>query len=353
MISISEHIDHPDAHAFLVELAQQHWESLNGVRNDGEYKNNAVIFKVSRYLEHSKSRAYFKEYAQQNTAKLARQRNFFQALLDYDNLYLEQIIISKPEELESLRREMMCVLEEDDLYLNQNGSEVQTPFGRLLSEKIFSYKNFRSSSSCIKLLKSIGFLSATCPYCNYNKLNLVPYIGTKNVATDTTAYLDMDHFFSKVRNPFFALSFFNLIPSCHSCNSTDKGAKIFSIESQIHPYFNSFDDHYRFRISLVTLLGDPTDEVFIDASQARVNDQTLTHFNLLSKYNHIFPEIESLLNRFIKFKGYIGTNEEPMFVELLLAEIPQERKNILRYAAAKIKRDVLRQLDINGALKII
>jgi hypothetical protein len=162
----------------------------------------------------------------------------------------------------------------------------------------------------------------------------------------------MDHFFSKVRNPFFVVSFFNLIPSCHSCNSTDKGAKVFSIDSQIHPYFDSFDDYYRFRVSLITLLGGMADEVFIDSIQARANDQTVGDFNLLSKYNHILPEAKALLNRYIKYKRYIGTAEEAMFVELLLGDIPQDRKDILRHAKAKFKRDVLRQIDINGVLKI-
>jgi hypothetical protein len=352
MISIRDHLDRPDADAYLNGLARQHWEKLNGIRKDGTYKNNSLIVKVNKYLALSEQPDYFVKFAENDSLKLARQKNFFNALLDYDSLYLKQIIVSKPDELALLREEIMTVLEDRDLYVLQNGSESQTPFGQLLSEKIFSYKAFRSSRSCINLLESIGLGSTTCPYCNYNKLDLVPNLGARNVSHDTTAYLDMDHFFSKVRNPFFAVSFFNLIPSCHSCNSTDKGAKVFSIDSQIHPYFNSFDDYFRFRVSLIAILGGVTDEVFIDSIQSRANDRTVNDFNLLAKYNHILPDIKSLLSRFIKYKRYIGTAEEPMFVELLLGEIPQDRKNILRHAVAKLKRDVLRQVDINGVLNI-
>ncbi|MGG7606624.1 hypothetical protein [Massilia sp. BKSP1R2A-1] len=352
MISICDHLDRPDADTYLIGLARQHWNKLNGVRMDGTYKSNSLIAKVNKYLELSEHLDYFVTYAERNSEKLTRQQNFFNTLLEYDNLCLEQIITSKPDELTLLREEIMGVLEDDDLYLIQDGSESQTPFGQLLSSKIFSYKTFRNSQSCVQLLKAIGFGSVTCPYCNYNKLDVVPNLGSKNVSDDTTAYLDMDHFFSKVRNPFFAVSFFNLVPSCHSCNSTDKGAKVFSIDSQIHPYFNSFDDYFRFRVSLIALLGGVNDEVFIDSIKSRASDQTVRDFNLLAKYNHILPDVKSLVNRFIKYKSYIGTAEEPMFVELLLGDIPQDRKNILRHPTAKFKRDVLRQIDIKGVLKI-
>ncbi|WP_395407894.1 hypothetical protein ACHMW6_15085 [Pseudoduganella sp. UC29_106] len=352
MISISEHIQRPDADVYLTSLAMKHWHELNKINVTGEYRANSLIAKVGKYLDLSYEASYLHDYAEGDLGKLDRHKTFFAALLEYDNICLEQIIVSKPEELDSIRSEIMQILEEGDLYCVRDGIEEQTSFGRLLSEKIFSYKNFRNSISCINLLRSIGFGSTTCPYCNYNKLDLVPNLGTKAVDDDTVAYLDMDHFFSKARNPFFAISFFNLIPSCHSCNSTDKGVKVFSIESQIHPYFDSFDDYYRFRVSLIAYLGDPANEVFIDAIRNKPNDNSPGHFNLVSKYNNILPEIQSLVARYSKYKKYIGTNEEQMFVELLLGDIPQDRTNILRHATAKIKRDILKQIDITGALKI-
>ena len=49
----------------------------------------------------------------------------------------------------------------------------------------------------------------TCVYCNRNyTINL----------TKTHARAELDHWFPKTQFPLFALSFYNLIPSCHSCN---------------------------------------------------------------------------------------------------------------------------------------
>lgn len=273
-------------------------------------------------------------------------------LLQYDAFLLREIVVSRPDELASLRTEFMKILQEGDLYGLINGAAAQTPFGILLSTKIFSYTNFRSSAACLRLINSIGFGSTTCPYCNYNKLDLVPNIGTPNVYDDATAYLDLDHFFAKVQSPFFALSFYNLVPSCHSCNSIDKGAKLFTKNTHIHPYVESFDDCFRFRVSLKCVLGHAVDEIAIDPIAPRPLDRTILDFNLLGKYNNNFADAKALINRFIKYKSYIGTNEEGMFVELLLGDIPQERQNILRHASAKFKRDLLAQLDIGNVLKL-
>lgn len=352
MISIKTHLNRPDAVEYLEGLALDHWKSLNGVCANGDYKKYSLTNRIYRLLNESETEEYQKIYANGDSLKLQRQQNFFQMLLDFENFYLQEIIISKPVELASLRVDLMKILLESDLYTLVNGMAAQTPFGALLSNELFAYKTFRGSSACTRLIASIGFGSTTCPYCNYNKLDLVPNLGTSNVRKETVAYLDLDHFFAKVQNPFFALSFFNLIPSCHSCNSVDKGGKSFSGNTQIHPYFESFDDYYRFRVSLTSVLGDPVDEISIDPIISRPLDRTIVDFNLLAKYNNNLVDAKALISRFIKYKSYIGTNEESMFVELLLGDIPVQRENILRHSTAKFKRDLLAQLDIGNVLKL-
>ncbi len=352
MISIQAHLDRPDAAIYLASLAERHFEFLTKLRKDGAQRENSLITKTLRYLSATETQEYLEVYALNDVALLDRQRNFFHLLLDFDSFYLREIIVGKPEDLVEVRKELMSVLWETDLYTVIDGNLVQTPFGVLLSEKIFAYRAFRSSPACLLLIKSIGFGATTCPYCNYNKLDLVPKIGTAGVAKKNIAYLDLDHFFAKVQNPFFAVSFFNLIPSCHSCNSVDKGSKEFTLDTQIHPYFISFDEYFRFRISLAALLGDPVDEIYIDPIQHRPLDQTVSDFNLLGKYNNNLADATSLINRFIKHKWRIGTPEEEMFVDLLLGDIPKKKENILRHPTAKFKRDLLAQLDVGGVLKL-
>ena len=50
-------------------------------------------------------------------------------------------------------------------------------------------------------------------------------------------------------HPYLALSFYNLIPSCYSCNSTYKGTKLFSIKTHTHPYVDDFHSYYQFSFS--------------------------------------------------------------------------------------------------------
>jgi len=76
----------------------------------------------------------------------------------------------------------------------------------------------------------------SCLYCNRN------YILTVTNTDDKIIRPEFDHFFPKSDHPILALSFYNLIPSCHICNSNLKGKKAFSLDNYFHPYLNSFDN---------------------------------------------------------------------------------------------------------------
>ena len=62
-----------------------------------------------------------------------------------------------------------------------------------------------------------------CPYCNRDYINC---------RADTAAGAQLDHFFSRKKYPIFAVSLYNLVPSCANCNrikndSTEKFASPF------------------------------------------------------------------------------------------------------------------------------
>lgn len=73
---------------------------------------------------------------------------------------------------------------------------------------------------------------SVCPYCNRNYL--IQY-ENKNKKQKITA--EIDHFYDKSTYPFLALSLYNLIPSCSTCNHL-KGTK----GDILYPYEFSFDD---------------------------------------------------------------------------------------------------------------
>lgn len=102
-------------------------------------------------------------------------------------------------------------------------------------KKVFNYEYFSKTE---KKYRS-ELLSATkitiCPYCDRQYISY--YSGDKTTA-------DLDHFWDKSEYPYFALSLFNFIPSCHTCNSTFKGTK----NLQVYPYRNGFENRTHFEL---------------------------------------------------------------------------------------------------------
>lgn len=77
------------------------------------------------------------------------------------------------------------------------------------------YKKFVADKSLynnINLVDDLGI--DVCPYCNRSFIHTT-IIGKKRKPKATS---QLDHFFDKGTYPYFALSLFNLIPVCSSCN---------------------------------------------------------------------------------------------------------------------------------------
>lgn len=75
----------------------------------------------------------------------------------------------------------------------------------------------------------------TCPYCNRNYTFTIRRMRTNDFKTRA----EFDHFYDKSEYPLLALSFFNLVPSCHTCNHgklTDA--------AKLNPYFEGFSSHF-------------------------------------------------------------------------------------------------------------
>ncbi|HEM4974213.1 TPA: HNH endonuclease [Streptococcus suis] len=100
--------------------------------------------------------------------------------------------------------------------------------------------NAISKDSNRKSILSITRLSV-CPYCNRNFMN----------SSNNKNTCELDHFWHKSQFPIFAASFFNLIPSCPSCNR-NKGTHPFSLS----PYKNEISSDSRITFSWKPLEGD-------------------------------------------------------------------------------------------------
>jgi len=167
---------------------------------------------------------HLKQYAKEHYEELKDKLKEFPADCKYS---LEEVITAKPEKLEEIAE-----------------------WGKDKVEKykfmIKKYKNFTTKKDeydAYDLAKKLNV--NVCSYCNINSTYTVTKEDDKKITRP-----EFDHFYDKATHPILALSFYNLIPSCHTCNSTIKGNEAFSMKSHLNPYFDSFDEVAKFQLKI-------------------------------------------------------------------------------------------------------
>lgn len=148
-----------------------------------------------------------------------------------DRVKLEEILKGEPLQLERIT----------SLFQETEITELRSDI-----EKVFNYEGFYNWQhyNAYNLAKNLQV--NVCPYCNRQYTFTI--IDTKTNKGKTRP--EFDHFFSKAKYPYLALSFYNLIPSCKICNSTFKGQKEWKLKSHIHPYLNQFGNDCKFSLKL-------------------------------------------------------------------------------------------------------
>jgi hypothetical protein len=139
---------------------------------------------------------------------------------------LEDIILAKPNKL-------------DEIVQWANNFSYNFKFIEI------AYNNFikkKKEYDAYDLAKKLNI--NTCPYCNMNSTYTI--IKKDNVKIIRPEF---DHFYDKATNPILALSFYNLIPSCHICNSTLKGTDKFTSKTHINPYESAINSKFKLEIS--------------------------------------------------------------------------------------------------------
>jgi hypothetical protein len=109
---------------------------------------------------------------------------------------------------------------------------------------VFNYESFVKGNDvwgAYQLTKTLD--CNVCPYCNRNYIHTIQAITGKFRP-------ELDHYYPKSRFPFLALSLYNLIPSCHTCNSSLKGSIDFYNKSHIHPYNDNVTEMIEFIIDI-------------------------------------------------------------------------------------------------------
>jgi len=151
------------------------------------------------------------------------------------------------------------------------------------------YKKFRSSVSSKKFIEKVNL--KVCPYCNRNYI----FNFKKNKKNEATAQLD--HFFDKSTYPYFALSMYNLVPSCSICNQR-KSKKDVLVEPIYNPYKDNIHNHISFKSNEILSLEElkekdldffSEERIAISIEEKTINTKTkehLTTFNIEGLYNN-------------------------------------------------------------------
>lgn len=157
----------------------------------------------------------------------AKERSYF------TDAKIEQVIKCKPKDFEALSIEIESELL-DETIINSafvGTEEYRCGYKKFTTKAKIQYRAYHLADA-LKI--------DVCPYCNKNY--------TYTIMNKSTQYTrpDFDHFLPKNKYPYFALSFYNLIPSCQICNRTVKHTKEFTLGTHLHPYKDDFNSIKRF-----------------------------------------------------------------------------------------------------------
>ena len=214
-------------------IAATHWENLERKKTKFSpgtlpYEMDSIIRRVEKVI----------------TECPVAQTTYFNDLRRNNYELLKQTITGKPGELTVLATAFFRKV--------ANGTYPQVRYRRdktndkLFGDYIkyvFNYDHFIDKDSFWNAYELAKLLSVdVCVYCNRN------YTYTVTKKRDYIIRPEFDHFLSHSDYPFLALSFYNLIPSCHICNSNLKHDEEFTLADNIHPYVYSLHDIVKFTI---------------------------------------------------------------------------------------------------------
>lgn len=216
-------------------------------------------------------------------------------------------------------------------------------------ENIFNYSGYRTKTNFMEYFKKLGIKS--CPFCNNNYI----YFYEKDAGQYNTL-ATLEHYYPKAKYPHLSLSFYNLIPSCSTCNSKFKGNVTHEGEI-LHPYYEDFDDKAKFSVGVDSLpihksiqlsvklesndnrCKKSIDRFQLDKIYTQHSDIAQEIWNKAQVYNA--SRIDELYESFYKNLGYSKEDVKNMIFCNYL-----DKDDINKRNHAKLTQDILIQFDL-------
>ena len=264
-------------------------------------------------------------------------RLYLNDLLNEDSL--RKLILSSPNDLVNTIA-----------YLRINNTSFITAktHDNLILRNIFINHGYENKDFCkLEFIKRINI--DTCPYCNRN------YIYYLSKSSEIKPQID--HFFPKSIYPSFALSYYNLIPSCQTCNGFGaKEEKDPLIEGLINPYLLSNDNFkFTYKIKSINVINPLSDKysvavLFKNKIQGHINVFKLD--KLYSEHSDHVLEliIKSKISYSEKYKDYLNSYDGLNFNDseidrMILGNYSQENE-LHKRPLTKLYQDIGRKLKL-------
>lgn len=226
--------------------------------------------------------------------------------------------------------------------------------------KAFSYSTFRKEMPSRKLTQALDLKS--CPYCNA-QYTLATKV--RNSKGQLKLLFEIDHFYPKSKYPYLSLSFYNLIPSCSSCNRS-KSSKPSFLSNNFHPYSNDSVGHHfefhtdpldiaklyingnnHFKIHTRITVPDPLkekvqrhlDDYSISELYARHND--IVEELAWKKYIYTYRYKKNLIEKY--FEGLFKDSAD---LERFIIGNYSKKPDMLRRPLSKFASDIAKDLDL-------
>jgi hypothetical protein len=314
-------------------------DSLNSNTKKSLYSTISTKSHNKLTIKHVKRNSFIKNNFKNDVKSYAY---LFESMLEISNdLYIRNIITTEPSNYEKLHKQLCSILPSyDDLALN-------------ILNKIFNYEKFSKDGlngwSAYHYCQTLRV--NVCPYCNRI------YTHTIRKTTEDIIRPMLDHYVPKSKYPIFALSFYNLIPSCSYCNSSIKGNEdSFTFEQDVfnnyvHPYFDDEGFKFQFRPFDITGYNGNLDKLEIEVTNfaGKKIKNSINFFQIHPIYQAHKGIVSSLIIKRINYSdsnlemisNLIGLEKEELF-NITFDTI--EEDEIIDNSLGKLRSDIVEQL---------
>lgn len=137
---------------------------------------------------------------------------------DYYLKNSESLITCKPKDMKKQWEQFIEVFKDDHKDWLASSNKKDTIFGKFIEKITDLYNSFMKNKCLGKQGVGYWFFDSlgldVCPYCNRNYIFTVE----ADEYNKNRHRPEIDHFYPKSKYPIFALSFYNFVPACPTCN---------------------------------------------------------------------------------------------------------------------------------------